>query len=226
MGLLDGMLGGNRKGGGMSPITMGLLALLAYRTYQGKGRLADMLGRGEDAAAGRGLPSGPATGRTAGPGRMTDGNPAGPLGGGGGGLGNILGDLMRGGSGARPTSGAAGSPGGGIGDLLRGGLGGLLGGAAAGTVLNGGLQDLLKQFSDKGYGDAADSWVGRGENRRLAPQEIEGALGRDTLEELSSHSGRPYDEVLSQLSESLPDTVDKLTPEGRLPTEDEASRWV
>jgi hypothetical protein len=45
MGLLDTVLGGTRTSGGMSPITMALLGVLAYRTFQGKGRLADMLGR-------------------------------------------------------------------------------------------------------------------------------------------------------------------------------------
>jgi hypothetical protein len=46
MGLLDSVLGGARSSGGMSPITMAMLGVLAYRTFQGKGRLADMLGRG------------------------------------------------------------------------------------------------------------------------------------------------------------------------------------
>ena len=45
MGLLDSVLGGSRASGGMSPITMALLGVLAYRTFQGKGRLADMLGQ-------------------------------------------------------------------------------------------------------------------------------------------------------------------------------------
>jgi uncharacterized protein YidB (DUF937 family) len=46
MGLLDSVLGGQaQSSGGMSPITMALLGVLAYRTFQGKGRLADMLGR-------------------------------------------------------------------------------------------------------------------------------------------------------------------------------------
>jgi hypothetical protein len=44
MGLLDSVLGRSRvSGGGMSPITMALMGLLGYRTFQGKGRLADML---------------------------------------------------------------------------------------------------------------------------------------------------------------------------------------
>ena len=46
MGLFD-MLGGSRRGGGMSPLTMALLGVLAYRTMKGKGRLADMLGTGK-----------------------------------------------------------------------------------------------------------------------------------------------------------------------------------
>ena len=43
MGILDTILGGTRNRS-MSPITMALLGLLAYRTMNGKGRLADILG--------------------------------------------------------------------------------------------------------------------------------------------------------------------------------------
>ena len=163
-------------------------------------------------------------GRVGGPGRMPAGNDAGPLGGGGG-LGQILGDLLRGGPGARPASPGA-TAGGGLGDLLRGGLGGLLGGGAAGALLNGGLGDLIGRLQQSGHGDTASSWVGHGPNREIAPNELEDALGRDTLQSLSSETGKPYDEVLSELSQSLPDTVDQLTPEGRLPTEHETARGI
>jgi uncharacterized protein YidB (DUF937 family) len=222
MGLLDDILGGNqaRGGGGTSPMTLALLALLAYRTYQGKGRLGDML---QNAGANTG--SVDHGGRVGGPGRMPAGNDAGPLGGGGGGLGQILGDLLRGGAGARPA-GPGATARGGLGDLLRGGLGGLLAGGAAGTLLNGGLGDLIGRLQQSGHGDTANSWVGHGPNREIAPNELEDALGRDTLQSLSSETGKPYDEVLSELSQSLPDTVDQLTPEGRLPTEHEAARWI
>jgi uncharacterized protein YidB (DUF937 family) len=232
MGLLDNIFGGGQQQSrGGSPLTMALLALLAYRTYQGKGRLADMLGRGQGNPSGYGqgndgTGTGEVTGRVSGTGGLPGGNPAGPLGGtGGGGLGDLLGGILGGGAGSRPMGGAAGMPGGGMGDLLRGGLGGLLGGAAGGALLNGGLGGLLRQFQDKGYGDAADSWVGRGPNRALEPQQLEDAVGCDTVQELADHSGRPYMDVLSELSQSLPDTVDQLTPEGRLPTDEEAARW-
>jgi uncharacterized protein YidB (DUF937 family) len=227
MGLLDSILGGGARtrGGGMSPMTLGLLALLAYRTYQGKGRLADMMGRNEPGGANDGTSQ--SGGRVAGPGNLPNGNPAGPLGGGmGGGLGSILGGLLGGGAGSRNFGGAGGMAGGGIGDLLRGGLGGILGGAAAGTVLNGGLGDLLGRLQQNGHAETADSWIGRGPNRAIEPQELESALGRDTVQSLADESGRPYMDVLSELSQSLPDTVDQLTPEGRMPTDDEASRWL
>src|ERR1700674_3308102 len=46
MGLFDSVLSGQgQSSGGMSPITMALMGLLAYRTFQGKGRLTEMLGQ-------------------------------------------------------------------------------------------------------------------------------------------------------------------------------------
>jgi uncharacterized protein YidB (DUF937 family) len=93
-------------------------------------------------------------------------------------------------------------------------------------LLSGGLGGLLKQFQDNGYEDTANSWVGRGPNREITPDELEGALGKDTLQSLSQETGRPYNEVLSELSQGLPEDIDRLTPEGRLPTEQEAGSWT
>ena len=53
-----------------------------------------------------------------------------------------------------------------------GGLGDLLGGATAGGLLNGGLGELLKQFTEKGKKDTVDSWVGTGANRQIAPPDL------------------------------------------------------
>jgi uncharacterized protein YidB (DUF937 family) len=125
-----------------------------------------------------------------------------------------------------PNTVNAGLPGGGISDFLKGGLGGLLAGGAAGTILSGGLGDLLKQFQQNGHGDAADSWVRPGPNRQIAPNDLASALGADQIESLTSQTGLSRDELLSGLSQYLPDVVDQLTPDGRLPTESEASRWI
>ena len=112
---------------------------------------------------------------------------------------------------------------GGLSDILKGGLGGLLAGGADGSVLSGGLGDLLNQFQQKGQGDAANSWVSNGPNKQIAPGDLANALGADQIEQLSSQSGLSRDELLKGLSQYLPDVINHLTPEGRLPNANELS---
>jgi uncharacterized protein YidB (DUF937 family) len=121
---------------------------------------------------------------------------------------------------AGPAGGAAG---GGLGGLLRGGLGGLLAGGAAGSVLSGGLGDLLNQLQQKGLGDAANSWVSNGPNKPVSPGDLGNALGADQIDNLATHSGLSRDELLKGLSQYLPDAVNHLTPDGRVPNESELS---
>jgi uncharacterized protein YidB (DUF937 family) len=127
--------------------------------------------------------------------------------------------------GSRGGGANVGMPGG-LGDLLKGGLGGLLGGATAGSVLSGGLNDLIKQFQQSGKGEAADSWVGTGPNKPISPNDLASALGVDRINLLTAQSGMSREELLNGLSQNLPQVIDQLTPEGRLPTEEEAARWV
>jgi len=119
--------------------------------------------------------------------------------------------------------GSGGISGGGLGDILKGPLGGVLGGAAAGSVISGGLGDLLKQLQQGGHGETANSWVGKGDNRAIAPGDLANALGADQIDSLASQSGMSRDDLLNGLSQYLPKVVDHLTPDGRLPTEDEVS---
>ena len=192
MGLLD-ILNGMQNGprgpsnpnaqdkGGMSPITMAILALLAYKAVKHIG------GGSQPQAAPAPAPA---------PSRNT------------------------------VNAGLPGSMGGGLGDLLKGGLGGLLAGGAAGSVISGGLGDLLKQFQQNGQGQVADSWVGKGENKPIAPGDLGKALGVDQINTLTSQTGLSRDELLAGLSQQLPDVIDQLTPQGRLPTESELSKWI
>jgi uncharacterized protein YidB (DUF937 family) len=114
---------------------------------------------------------------------------------------------------------------GGQGGVL-GNLGGLLSGASVGGVLSGGLRDLVERFKQNGQGQAADSWVKPGPNQQLGPDQLEQAIGPDVLNTLSQQTGLSREELLSRLTRELPAAVDKLTPEGRLPTEDEAARLI
>jgi uncharacterized protein YidB (DUF937 family) len=149
MGLLSS-LGGERRGGRVSPIMMGLMGLLAYRTLKGKGRLADMLGTSE-------------------------------------------------------SPGRADSP-------------------LSGGTLGGGLKELLDHFRQSGHEDKAQSWVSTGPNQPIAPQELEQALGEERIQWLVEQTGMPREQLLNGLSGELPNAIDKLTPRGRLPTDEELSR--
>jgi uncharacterized protein YidB (DUF937 family) len=211
--ILTGMMNGPRGqrqpssgggGGGMSPIMMALLGLLAYKALKGRSGQAASPG-----GAGRPVPPG---------GTVSTGSPR-------GGLDDILGGLFGGKPGGMPT-GTGAKPGGSLSDLFPGGLGGLLGGAAAGSVLSGGLGNIIKELQDSGHGQVARSWVGTGPNEEIAPKDLANALGSDTLNTLSRQSGLSVNDLLAGLSQHLPDLVDQMTPKGRLPTEEEAGRMV
>jgi len=109
---------------------------------------------------------------------------------------------------------------------VLGGLGGLLGGASAGSVLSGGLRDLVERFKQSGHAQAADSWVKTGPNQPIGSDQLEQAIGPDVLGTLAERTGLSREELLSRLTRELPAAVDKFTPEGRLPTEDEAARLI
>jgi uncharacterized protein YidB (DUF937 family) len=234
MGLLDQVIGsvlGSRGGGGlggapgggrggMSPLMMALLALLASRGMGqgGAGGLGGML----EGMFGGGQPGGGRSG-----GGFSDR-----------GLDSMLGGARPGG--ANPTGidtsvlYPGGSPvGGGLVDPSAGPLANTtptddMGGGSGGLggMLGGGLGSLIERFNQSGHGDVMDSWIGAGRNRPIAPRELYDALGDDTVETLARETGMPRDELLSELSDTLPDVVDRLTPDGRLPDEDEMGRWV
>src|SRR5215218_9326906 len=166
MGLLDVLTGmrngprGHGSGGGMSPITMAVLGLLAYKAVKSFG-----------------------------------------------------------GTGPRAGSGMA-TPGGGLGDLLKSGLGG----AGLGGILSGGLGDLVKQFQNAGTGDVADSWVSTGQNKPIAPADLGKVLTPEQIAFLTERTGLSREELLAGLSEQLPQAVNELTPQGRLPAPQDVER--
>lgn len=153
MGLFN--QGGGRRVGGMSPIQMGVLGLLAYKAIKSKGGLAGMFGSGTSPGA----------------------------------------------------SGAASSS-----ESLGGG------------ALGGGLKDLLDRFRQSGQEQKAQSWVAKGPNQPIEPQELEQTLGEERIEWLMQQTGLPRDELLAGLSKELPEAIDELTPDGSVPTDDELSK--
>jgi uncharacterized protein YidB (DUF937 family) len=104
-------------------------------------------------------------------------------------------------------------------------LGGLAGGGLAGG-LAGGLGGLLAQLANAGHGETANSWVGPGQNAPIQPGQLGSALGQTTVSDLARSAGMSEQDLLAQLSRVLPGVVDKLTPDGRVPSQPEiVSRW-
>ena len=93
--------------------------------------------------------------------------------------------------------------------------------APAGGGLLGGLSDLVQKFQNSGHGDVVNSWVGPGANAPIQPAQVGSTLGQQTISDLARQSGLSEQELLSQLSLVLPGLVDKLSPNGRLPTQAE-----
>jgi uncharacterized protein YidB (DUF937 family) len=113
----------------------------------------------------------------------------------------------RGGGGAGSSPGKASQP------SSDDGGGGLLGG----------LGGLLDKLQKGGLGDVANSWVGSGQNKPVSPGQLGPALGPNIIKTLAQRSGLSEEEITKQLSQVLPGIVDKLTPQGRLPTVAELS---
>jgi uncharacterized protein YidB (DUF937 family) len=93
----------------------------------------------------------------------------------------------------------------------------------AGGLL-GGLGGLLEKFQQSGQGDVAKSWVATGPNQPISPGQLSSALGPSLIKTLAEKTGMSEQDVTAQLSNILPAFVDKLTPQGRVPTHDEIAR--
>lgn len=87
--------------------------------------------------------------------------------------------------------------------------------------LLGGLGGLLEGFRKSGQTQTVDSWIGRGPNQPIEPADLGKAAGQQTISDIARKLGVNEQDLLDQLSRALPGMVDKMTPQGRLPTQDE-----
>ena len=64
------------------------------------------------------------------------------------------------------------------------------------------------------------SWVGTGANQAVSGEAIQQALGSDKIQELAAKAGISSEALSSGLAQMLPGVVDKLTPNGEVPSGD------
>jgi uncharacterized protein YidB (DUF937 family)/heat shock protein HslJ len=82
----------------------------------------------------------------------------------------------------------------------------------------GGLQGFLDQFRRAGLGETVSSWVSRGSNTPITTDQLERAIGNDTVNRITSNVGVARAAGASALAYMIPRVVDLLTPEGVVPS--------
>lgn len=93
-----------------------------------------------------------------------------------------------------------------------------LGDGPVASKITGGLTELVNVFKSNGQGDKADSWVSTGPNAAISDKEVGTALGDDVIDGLVKQTGLSRDELLARLSKVLPEAVNQMTPDGKIPS--------
>ncbi len=125
-------------------------------------------------------------------------------------LGQVLGGAAQ--QQQQPQGGGLG----GLGDL--GGLAGALGGLLANNGGQGGLGGMVSKFEQAGMGDVIGSWIGNGENKQVSGDQLQNALGGDTIAAIASQARhRRSKRSLPMPATMLPALINQLTPQGKVP---------
>lgn len=127
----------------------------------------------------------------------------------GGGLGGILGQLTGGEGGADMGKLVAG-----LAPMLTQLLGG------------GGLGSLLEAFGQKGMGHQAHSWVDTGQNEPISGEQVQEVLSSDQIAAVAQRLGVSPDQAASVLAQVLPGVVDAVTPDGKVPSQEELEKRI
>ncbi len=119
-------------------------------------------------------------------------------------------------------------------DQLGGAVGKVLGqgkGAGVSAVLlpqliamlskPGALSNLTNAFQSAGLGNILQSWIGTGENLPISADQVQKVLGAGTVADLAKKAGIGESETTSTLASLLPQVIDKISPGGNVPAQND-----
>lgn len=95
--------------------------------------------------------------------------------------------------------------------------------AVVGMLANGsqqgGLGGLVQGFEKAGLGNVIGSWISSGQNMPISADQLSNVLGGagGALGQLAQQTGLSHGDLAGQLSQLLPEVIDKLTPQGQAP---------
>jgi len=81
----------------------------------------------------------------------------------------------------------------------------------------GGLEGLVKSFKEKGLENVISSWIGTGDNKAISGEQLQKVISGDSIKKIADKIGSTKEEASNLLAGMLPQLIDKLTPDGKLP---------
>ena len=84
---------------------------------------------------------------------------------------------------------------------------------------NGGVGGMLDKFRQGGYADQADSWQGTGPNLPISADALQEVLGSGAVGQIAQQLGLSHGDAAGGLAQTLPQIIDKFTPQGEVPAE-------
>jgi uncharacterized protein YidB (DUF937 family) len=88
-----------------------------------------------------------------------------------------------------------------------------------GLLASGGLSKIMGGLKANGLSAEADSWVGTGPNQAVSGSQVEKAVGREQIQQVAKQLGISESQAADVVAKALPEVVDKVSPEGKLPPE-------
>lgn len=85
----------------------------------------------------------------------------------------------------------------------------------------GGLSGLVKKFKDNGLDEIVSSWISTGKNLPISADQLQKVVNPKQIENVAKKLGVSAENASDHLAEYLPRIIDKLTPDGALPSSDQ-----
>jgi uncharacterized protein YidB (DUF937 family) len=76
---------------------------------------------------------------------------------------------------------------------------------------------LVNMFKTSGLGDQVQSWLSTGTNQAVQGADIAKVFGQERIAQIAQTLGVDHQQASEQLAQTLPDFLDKLSPNGELP---------
>jgi uncharacterized protein YidB (DUF937 family) len=84
-----------------------------------------------------------------------------------------------------------------------------------------GLAGIIQGFQKAGLGDLINSWISTGTNQPATGSQVQAALGSDRIQQFAQETGMHGSQVTDLLAQILPQVIDRMTPHGDVPPQDD-----